>query len=71
MNETIQILDIEELKSIEVDDYCDLCVGLYNGNYIVYVDSGDTYVEESEIFYNGKSKNKAKEVLGNVKDTLC
>jgi hypothetical protein len=32
-------LDIQELKYKEVDEYCDVCIGFYNTNYIVYVDS--------------------------------
>jgi len=55
----MNILDIQEIKSIEIDEYCELCLGVYNDNYVVIIDSGDTEVEDSEIFYNDSDKNEA------------
>ena len=55
----MNILDTQEIKSIEIDEYCDLCLGIHNNNYVVFIDSGDTEVEDSEIFYNDVDKNEA------------
>ena len=55
----MDILDIQEIKSIEIDEYCDLCLGMYNNNYVVFIDSGDAEIEDSEIFYNAVDKNEA------------
>jgi len=55
----MNILDIQEIKSIEIDEYCELCLGIHNNNYVVFIDSGDTEVEDSEIFYNDVDKNEA------------
>ena len=55
----MNILDIKEIKSIEIDEYCELCLGINNNNYVVFIDSGDTEIEDSEIFYNDVDKNVA------------
>ena len=55
----MNILDIKEIKSIEIDEYCELYLGTHNNYYVVFVYSGDTEVEDSEIFYNDVDKNEA------------
>ena len=59
----MNILDIKEIKSIEIDEYCELYLGTYNNYYVVFVYSGDTEIENSEIFYNGLDKNEAYSIF--------
>ena len=66
----LNILDIQEIKSIEIDEYCELCLGIYNDNYVVFIDSGDTEVKDSEIFYNDADKNEANAVFLEMKSVL-
>jgi len=66
----MNILDIKEIKSIEIDEYCELCLGTHNDDYVVFIDSGDTEVENSEIFYIGVDKNEAYSMFQKTLYTL-
>ena len=73
MHSKMSILDYSELKSISIDDYVELCLSKHNktGEYIVYFDSGDVEIEQSEIMIQTKNYEEAKNVFNMTYNHMC
>jgi len=68
----MQISDFSELTSVLIDEHVELCLSKHNktGEYIVYFDSGDVVIEESEIMLQTKNYEEAKNIFNKTKNYM-
>ena len=69
----MKLLDYSELKSVFIDEYVELCLSKHNknGDYIVYFDSGDVEIEQSEIMIQTQNYEEAKSVFNKTYNHMC